>query len=60
MAQLQNAINGDNLVMVAVFDLELDLRLVERMTMLGKLFFAISRLSDCHMAALTATLVILF
>jgi hypothetical protein len=53
-------IDRDNFAMVAVFDLRSDLRLVQRMAALSKFFFAISGLSDCHGADLTATSVIPF
>jgi hypothetical protein len=53
-------IDRDNFPMVAVFDLRSDLRLVQRMAALGEFFFAISGLSDCHGADLTATSVVPF
>jgi hypothetical protein len=53
-------IDRDNLSIVAVFDLRSNLRLVQCMTTLGEFFFAISGLSNCHGADLTATSVIPF
>jgi hypothetical protein len=45
----------DNLALMILLDLEPDFGLIERIPPLGKLFFTISGLSDCHRAYLTAT-----
>jgi predicted RNase H-like HicB family nuclease len=41
-------INRHNIAMIALFDLRSYLRLIERIAPLGKLFLAISGLSNCH------------
>jgi hypothetical protein len=48
-------IDRDNLALMILLDLEPDFGLIERIPPLGKLFFAISGLSDCHRIDLAAT-----
>jgi hypothetical protein len=48
-------VDRDNLALMILLDLEPDFGLVERIPPLGKLFFTISGLSDCHRAYLAAT-----
>jgi len=43
-----------NFAMIACFNLRSYLRLIERIASLGKLFLAISRLSNCHQFDLAA------
>jgi hypothetical protein len=47
--------NRDNLALMILLDLEPDFGFIERIPPLGKLFFAISGLSDSHRAYLAAT-----
>jgi hypothetical protein len=44
-----------NLALMILLDLEPNFGLIERIPPLGKLFFAISGLSDCHRVDLAAT-----
>jgi hypothetical protein len=54
---LLKAITDDrnNLSMIAFFDLRSDFRFIECIAALGKLFFAVSGLSDCHGVDLATT-----
>jgi hypothetical protein len=41
-------VNGDNLILIVLLNLGSDFGFIEGITSLGKFFFAISGLSDCH------------
>jgi hypothetical protein len=53
-------VNCDNLALVVLLNLRPDFGLVEGISPLGKFFFAISGLSDCHGLGLTATSLLYF
>jgi hypothetical protein len=53
-------VDRDHLSMIAFLDLSAHRCLIERITALGKFFFAISGLSDCHRFALATTLLLHF